>query len=161
MEKDSKNDKIGDNITDTEIKKVLNEWLNNNGYIAYFHEMLFHSGYADAVAWKDNKVFAFEIKQKGDNIAKGLRQLIGYSKGSNFCILVVDEIGPYQIKKFQNKGFGVWKRVGNDFIELHPPKPMAPVQSQLNWSLDKFKRYYKKRIELALSKTKQTKLELY
>ena len=120
--------------------------------------MIFSRGYADAVAWKKGEVYAFEIKQKGDYIAKGLRQLSDYSEGANYCILVVDEIGKRQIKKFQNKGYGVWKRVGDNFIELHAPYPTEPIPSKLEWSLSKFRRYYKKKMTLALSNTYQKTL---
>lgn len=149
----------GDNITDVEVKKILREWLNNNGYIAYSHEMLFSSGYADVVAWKNGKVYSFEIKQKGDNIAKGLKQLNDYSEGSHYCILVVDEIGRFQIRKFQDKGFGIWKRIENDFMSLHEPTQMEPISSKLKWTINKFERYYKKKMDIILSNQTQTKID--
>jgi len=126
---------------DAMAKDRLRDWLNNNGFLSYPMEMQFN-GFCDVVAYQKGKFYAFEIKQKGDNISKALKQLKDYSRGVHYCIIVVDKIGKRQSQKFIDRGYGVWKRENNGYIEISKAKSVKFIHSAIEHTRKKFKRVY-------------------
>lgn len=126
---------------DAVAKEKLRDWLNNHGFLSYPMEMMF-GGFCDVVAYQKGKFYAFEVKQKGDNISKALKQLRDYSRGVHYCIVVVDKIGKRQSKKFIEKGYGIWKRENNDYVEISKPKSVEFISSWIEHTREKFKRVY-------------------
>jgi hypothetical protein len=126
-------------MTDVEVKRTLRQYLTDQGYIAYPMEMQF-GGFCDVTGFLNHKFYAFEIKQKGDNIHKALEQLKDYSRGVDYCIVVVDKIGKRQSVKFKEKGYGIWKRNGSEFIEELKPEQMNPLPNWLNHTRKKLRR---------------------
>lgn len=129
-------------MSDVKAKMQLREWLFDNGYIAYPHEMLV--GYfCDVIGYRKGEFYAFEIKQKGDRVGRALKQLEVYRRHVHYCIVVADKIGKRLTQKFMDKGFGVWLRKGNNYEELVKPQVTDFLDSCVEHTRDKFQRYYK------------------
>lgn len=130
-------------MSDVEAKKNLRSYLDSHGYLSYPREMAFGDFkwvYCDVVAYKRPHFYAFEIKQKGDNISKAHKQLKNYSIGVHYCIVVVDVIGVRQAKRFVDNGYGIWKRVNAGYTEISKPKLMDALHAEIKYTRSKFKR---------------------
>lgn len=133
-------------MSDVKAKQQLRGWLNRKGYVAYPSEMILGGRFCDVVGYHLGKFYAFEVKQKGDHIAKALKQLADYSRGVHFCVVVADEIGKRQIQKFVDKGFGVWQREACVYHELVKPEQVEFFAPAVENTRRKFQRHCGARI---------------
>lgn len=134
-------------MSDVDAKKRLRNYLNENGFCAYPREMhisIIDYYYCDVVGYKDGYFYAFEIKQKGDNIPKALKQLKAYSVGVHYCVVVVDEIGYKHLHKFKSAGYGVWRTNGKGYDKIADPKPVDSDFSEIDDTEKKFSKYCSK-----------------
>jgi len=132
-------------MSDVEAKMNLRDYLNANGWVAYPREMMFGL-FCDVAGFREGKFYAFEIKQKGDVISKALKQLKDYSRGVHYCIVVADKITEKMSKRFEDRGYGVWIRDGNGYIESAEPVYSEP-REDISYIASKFKRECGKRFE--------------
>lgn len=102
-----------------ELKLPLVKWLANKGYDTRF-EVKIDNSFADIVGYKENIILSIKLKDSLQEINKGIKQCLNYSKGSDYVYLAFPW---YLLKDFNKKvninfDFGIITINENDEIDL-------------------------------------------
>ena len=116
-------------------KKLSDEQIARRrkcGYSEFEVQELY--GWVDVVAWKDGKIWAFEVKNVGDKVKVALLQTANYAKYFDYsCVLAYDfkELMKYR-QQFKDLGVGTYYNEKGTLTLLDEPKLQVPSEEWHN-----------------------------
>lgn len=116
-----------------------------------YQETHYLYGNVDVVSMRQDKLYGWEYKSKGDDVTRAINQLANYARSFNYVCLAVQDLTPLDrlIRKkglylktiFQNMGAGIYFENGAVFDELYAPKEQTPIQRLNEDLINRFRRY--------------------
>lgn len=99
-------------------------------------------GLVDVAAWKDGKLWAFEVKHIGDKVKTAILQTQNYARYFDYsCAFICDFKELIKNRKaFQDLGVGTYYPDAKGISVLDEPKLQTPVKSEHDRLYDKFLR---------------------
>ncbi|MFA5714778.1 MAG: hypothetical protein WC998_03490 [Candidatus Paceibacterota bacterium] len=111
---------------ETKLTKEQMDWRLKTGRFAHKYQYLY--GNVDVVAWKDGKLWAFEVKNKGDKVKTALLQTKNYAECFDYSCIVADdlkELTKYRAE-FRALGVGTYHWFKGEACLLDAPKLQMP-----------------------------------
>ena len=99
-------------------------------------------GAVDVVAWQNGKIWAFEVKHKGDKVKTALLQTANYAKYFDYSCVVAEDLKELtkHREKFKALGVGVYWAGKEGITLLDEPKLQNPEIEHRNKYYDRFLR---------------------
>jgi hypothetical protein len=144
-------------------------WLMKNGFKVYPTEMFCQSvpvkakkpsynyetrkydryethylyGFVDVVALRDGKLWAFEVKSKGDKVEVALLQTKNYAECFDYSCVIADDLKKLSKLRpaFRSLGVGTYHWFKGECVLLDEPKLQLPFPVMRDDLLQRFKRY--------------------
>jgi hypothetical protein len=85
--------------------------------------------WVDIAACKDDSLWAFEFKSRGDSLKRGLSQCLAYSLAFDYVVLIAQGkrlTRSRLFQEFRKGGIGLWSLHGSRFLKISEPKPQRP-----------------------------------
>lgn len=99
-------------------------------------------GHVDVVAWKNGKLWAFEVKNQGDPCKKALVQVKNYCECFDYVCVVADNLKDLTQHRPQFRELGVgtyhWRKKGAHLLD--EPRLQSPDQKMRQKLYDRFLR---------------------